>query len=257
MNQLPLARALELVPDGATLGIGGVLLKRKPMRFLAALVEAGRADLVAVTFLGSLDVEMLATAGALAEVRSGYVGFEHLGFAPAFSQAVEAGTVRYVEYSELLFVSGLRAAAAGLPFLPSLGGMGSALPGELGLVEITDPYTGAPVLAVPALAPDVSVIHAEVADRHGNVGQAVSVDFLSDFDLILARASKALIVTVERLVDTLEGPAALFAHEVTAVVEVPGGARPTGVPGAYPADLAPIRRYLAAPSASALLGAIR
>ena len=256
MKQLSLDEAVDLVVDGCALGIGGVLLKRKPMGFLAATARAGRRRLTAVTFLGSLDVELLAGAGAIDEFRGGYVGFEHLGFAPAFSAAVAAGSIRYLEYSEFLFVSGLRAAAAGLPFLPSKGGAGSALIQELGLVDVIDPYTGTPVLAIPAISPDVTVIHAEVADRRGNVGRPQSVDFLSDFDVNLARASRSVVVTAERVVDHIDGPAALFAHEVSAVVELPGGARPTALPGHHPVDLATIRSYLADPSPGTLLESI-
>src|ERR1700710_708371 len=92
-----LEAALGLVPDGALLGIGGALLKRKPVRFLSALVAAGRRDLRVVTFLASLDAELLAAYGCLAELHCGYVGFEQLGFAPAVTAATEAGTGRRFE----------------------------------------------------------------------------------------------------------------------------------------------------------------
>ena len=100
------------MPDGAKLALGGVLLRRKPIAFLAALADAGRRGLRLYSFLASLDVELLVARGAVAEVHAGYVGFEQLGFAPAFGRAVAAGEVSAFEYSELLFVSGLRASVA-------------------------------------------------------------------------------------------------------------------------------------------------
>ncbi|HSG80180.1 MAG TPA: CoA-transferase [Acidimicrobiia bacterium] len=236
------------IPDGSAVGLGGVLLKRKPMAAVAALAAAGRRDLRLFTFLGSVDVEALVAAGAVAEVHGGYVGFEQLGFAPATKAAFEDGSVVFHEYSEFLFVAGLRASLAGLPFMPAKGGAGSDLVGELGIVEIADPYTGTPVLAVPALRPDVTFIHAEASDAAGNVAGPSSPDFLWDFDAAIARAAGRVVVTVEEIVDSVAGRAMLFAHEVDAVVLAPGGAAPSAMPGRHPADLTRLRGYLADPA---------
>lgn len=246
----PLDAALGLVADGALLGVGGALLKRKPVAFLAALGAAGRRDLRAVSFLASLDAELLAAFGALAELHCGYVGFEQLGFAPAVTAATDAGTVRRVDYGELIFAAGLRAALAGLPFLPTRGGTGSDVVRDLGLRTVTCPYSGQVLLAAPAIRPDVTVLHAEAADEEGNVLGPAHADFLFDMDANLARASDRVVVTVERLAERDELVAAnrrtlLFGFEVDAVVVLPGGARPTAVPGSYGPDLAGLERYLA------------
>lgn len=241
--------AAELVPDGARLAVGGVLLRRKPMAFVRALVAAGRRDLRVYSFFGSTDVELLASEGALAEVHAGYVGFEQLGFAPAYGAAVDAGRIRSFEYSEMLFVSGLRASVAGLPFLPTRGAAGSQLVGDLGLRTVADPYSGEELVAVPALRPDVCVIHAEAADERGNVASPSVHDFLFDADATLARASAKVIVTVERIARTDElrgGRALLFSHEVDAVALAPKGAWPTAVPGLYGVDTAAVRAQIAA-----------
>ena len=88
-----LSNAVAMVPERATIGIGGVLLKRKPMALLWALVDAGIRELTVLSFLASLDVELLAAHERLKEVHTGYVGFEQLGFAPAFERAVASGRV--------------------------------------------------------------------------------------------------------------------------------------------------------------------
>lgn len=240
--------AVGLVGDGARLGIGGVLLRRKPIAFLDALADAGCRDLRLYSFLASLDVELLVRRGAVAEVHAGYVGFEQLGFAPAYAAAVADGSVRAVEYSELVFVAGLRASLAGLPFMPTRGATGSDLVPELGLERVSCPYTGESLIAAPALRPDVCVLHAEAADDRGNVLAPATRDFLFDADQTLARASERVVVTVERVVPTREirGRALLFSYEVDAVVEAPRGASPTALPGVYGADLEAIRSYLAA-----------
>lgn len=244
---ISLGAAAGLVRDGARLAVGGVLLRRKPISFLAALALAGRRELRLYSFLASLDVDLLVARGAVAEVHAGYVGFEQLGFAPSFGRAVAAGEVRAFEYSELLFVSGLRASLAGLPFLPTRGARGSDLVEELGLRETTCPYTGEQLIAAPAIRPDVCVIHAEAADVQGNVMAPSTHDFLYDADATLARASTAVVVTTERIVATDEirrRGALLFSFEVDAVVEIPRGAWPTALPGAYGADLGAVRAYL-------------
>lgn len=245
---ISLDEAAGLVGDGARLAVGGILLRRKPIAFLSALADAGRRDLRVYSFLASLDVELLVARGAVAEVHAGYVGFEQLGFAPAFGRAVTAGDVRAFEYSELLFVSGLRASVAGLPFLPTRGARGSDLVDELGLHEVACPYTGERLIAAPAIRPDVCVIHAEAADEHGNVMAPSTHDFLFDADGTLARASETVVVTAEHIVATEElrrGNALLFSFEVDAVVELPQGAWPTALPGVYGADLEAVRAYLA------------
>ena len=256
---ISLADATGLVDDGARLALGGVLLRRKPIAFLAALADAGRRGLRLYSFLASLDVELLVARGAVAEVHAGYVGFEQLGFAPAFGRAVASGEVRAFEYSELLFVSGLRASGAGLPFFPTRGALGSDLVAELGIEEVACPYTGERLLAAPAIRPDVCVIHAEAADEQGNVMAPSAHDFLFDSDATLARAAEKVIVTVERIVPAAEirsGGALLFSFEVDAVVELAHGAWPTAVPGVYGADIDAVRTYLAAAESDADAAAV-
>ena len=149
-----------------------------------ALADAGRRDLRLYSFLASLDVELLVARGAVAEVHAGYVGFEQLGFAPAYGpRPSRTASVRAFEYSELLFVSGLRASLAGLPFLPTRGARGSDLVAELGRRGGRVPVHGrAPARRAGDLRPDVCVLHAEAADEQGNVLAPSAHDFLFDSD---------------------------------------------------------------------------
>ncbi len=246
-----LADALALIDDGALVGSGGSLLKRKPVAFLAALAAAGRRDLRLVSFLASLDAELLAAYGCVRELHCGYIGFEQLGFAPAVDAATVAETITRVDYSEMIFAAGLRASLSGLPFLPTRSGVGSDVIAELNVRTVTCPYTGTELLAAPAIRPDVTVLHAEAADREGNVLGPVHADFLFDMDANLARASERTVVCVERIAEREEVTAAnrrtlLFGFEVDAVVLLPDGARPSALPGCYDADLGAITRYLSA-----------
>jgi glutaconate CoA-transferase subunit A len=232
------------VDDGPLVGIGGVVLRRKPMAILAQLCRDAVAPLRVASFLASIDVEFLAAHERIRELTTGYVGLETLGTTPAWNALVEAGAVTVREYSELMFISGLRASATGLPFLPSRGAAGSDLATDATLHTVTCPYTGETLWAMPALRPDITFLHAEQADALGNIDTPIERDFLWDADATLARASRCVVVGVERIVPTGElSEPTLFAHEVSHVLEVPGGAAPSEVPGAYGADIAGLAAY--------------
>ncbi|MGA0064459.1 MAG: CoA transferase subunit A [Ilumatobacteraceae bacterium] len=241
---ITLADVSDLVDDTMLVGIGGVVLRRKPMAVIARLCRDGVAPLRVASFLASLDVEWLAAHRAIRELTTGYVGLETLGTTPAWNALVEAGEVTVREYSELMFISGLRAAAIGLPFLPSRGAAGSDLAADASLRTVPCPYTGETLWAMPALRPDVTFLHAERADALGNVDAPSERDFLWDADATLARASRRVVVSVEKIVPTeqLRAPT-LFAHEVAHVLEVPRGAAPSEVPGVYGADFTGLAAY--------------
>lgn len=241
---ITLADVSELVDDTMLVGIGGVVLRRKPMAVVARLCLDGVAPLRVASFLASLDIEWLAANRAIRELTTGYVGLETLGTTPAWNALVESGDVTVHEFSELMFISGLRAAGIGLPFLPSRGAAGSDLAADASLHTVTCPYTGETLWAMPALRPDVTFLHAERADEHGNVDAPTERDFLWDADATLARASRRVVVSVEKIVPTeqLRAPT-LFAHEVTHVLEVPRGAAPSEVPGVYGADFTGLTAY--------------
>jgi glutaconate CoA-transferase, subunit A len=231
--------AIASIRDGDTVAIGGAVLSRKPMAAVRALAESGRRDLNLVTFAGSLEVEELLAAGALSSVRSSYVGLGAHGAAPGFTAAVGDDLVEDLEESEWVLLGRLRAAASGVAFVVTRAGLGSDLVARSGLHEVTDPYTGEQLLAVPALRPDVAIIHAWRSDAAGHVQMPWPPDHLADVDLLMARASRRVIVTVEVLADREEIVASardtvLYPFEVGSVVLAPGGARPTAMPPVYP-----------------------
>ena len=208
---ISLDEAVALVPDGASIGTGGVLMTRKPMALLDAIGKA-RRDLTLWTMLGSVDAEVLAAHDALAASNAIYVGFEQLGFAPSYSAAIADGEIDARDWSEFLFMGGLRASIAGLPFLPTRGGRGSDVTTDLNLETVRCPYTGEELAAAPAIRPDVALLHAEVADEQGNIPLPADGDFLFDYDANVARASALVIVSVERIATGDRSEAALRAR---------------------------------------------
>lgn len=248
---LDLDAAADLVADGATAYLGGAVLRRKPMAFCHALAAAGRRDLHVVTFAGSLEVEVLLAGGAVGQLSTAYVGLGHHGLAPRFREAAGAGTrVDHREHSEWTLINRLRAAAMGVPFIPTRGGTGSDIVAALGYAEVVDPYGGARYLAIPPLRPDVAVLHAWRATATGDVQLTWPPEHLWDVDVLAARAADVVIVTVEEVVGE-EVVAAephltrLFGFEVDAVVHAPGGAWPTASPPDQDTDEGAVAAYLA------------
>jgi glutaconate CoA-transferase subunit A len=233
--------ALEPVVDGCVLATGGAGLARKPIAALLALIARGPRNLELVTFVGSLDVELLVAAGCVSAVRSASVSLGPAGRASAFAEGAANGSFEDLEESEWMLLGRLRAAAAGLAFMPTRAAIGSQLLDRARVATVVDPYSGAELLALPPLRPDVALIHAWRADEQGNVQFTWPRDHLWDVDVLLARAARRTIVTVERIVPAADIVASaehtvLHPFDVDVLVEVPGGAAPTSSPPDYGAD---------------------
>ncbi len=233
--------AVALVEDGMRVGFSGAILRGKPVAAAVALARSGRCDLELVTFTGSVEVEVLLAGGALRSVVSSYVGLGPHGQARGFGTAVAAGTIEDREMSEWMLVGGLRAATMGVPFIATRAGLGSQLVADRGLRTVCNPYTDEELLAVPALHLDVAFVHAWRADAEGNVQLPWPPDHLADVDLLVARAARRVVVSVEEIVprEVIEAHperTKLFGFEVDLVVQAPKGAWPGSVPPLYHDD---------------------
>jgi glutaconate CoA-transferase subunit A len=231
--------AAALVADGSTVAFSGAVLRGKPVAAARAL--AGKRDLDLIAFTGSLEVELLLAAGAVRSVTSSYVGLGGHGAARGFGRAVAEGRIDDRELSEWMLVGGLRAATMGIPFLPTRAALGSQLVEERGFRTVVDPYGGEEFLAVPPIRPDVGFVHAWRADEDGNVQFPWPPDHLADADVLVARASRVTVVSVEQIVPrevvTAEPERTrLFGFELDLLVEAPGGARPGSLPPLYAED---------------------
>lgn len=96
---MQLAEAVALIPDGASLAVGGNTFHRAPGAILHELVRQGKRDLTLVKTAGSYDVDLLAGAGLLKQAVVAYVGFETLGLAPRFRKVVESGKTAVQEHT--------------------------------------------------------------------------------------------------------------------------------------------------------------
>ncbi len=249
-KRVSLADAARLVPDDAMVALGGGLSARLPMALVRELIRQGRRGLHLVGSAHSIDVDLLVATGAVRRCEESYVGFEQdLGLAPAYRRAAETGAIEVAESCCATILAQLRAAEMGLPFLPVRGVRGSDIRRlHPEYAEITCPFTGETLVAVPALRPDVALLHAPIGDRYGNL----HLEQPYVLDERFAAASRAVIATVDEIVSTDEVTAAgvtIPAHTVAAVTEVPFGAHPTSCYPRYAYDRAHLREYTAAAAA--------
>ena len=227
------------VPDGAKVALvknaSGV-----PMDLVRALIRRGARGLHLVCVpTGGLAVDLLVGAGCVEAVETSAVTLDEYGQAPAFGRAVRAGSLRLLDATCPAVYAGLQAGEKGLPFMPLRGLLGSDVAGHRADWKVIDNPFGDddPIVCLPAIVPDLSLVHARSADRHGNlyVGDTREV-------LLMAHAARETLATAEAVVDgnLLEDaalrPGVVPDVYVSAVAEAEGGAKPLGLPGGYAAD---------------------
>ena len=250
-KELELAEAIErYVPDGIeSLAVGGMFMHNNPMALVRELIRQKKHIKQLITSPGGcINADLLIGAGLVEEIVTSYVGFEHLGLAPAFRRAAQSGQLRVYELDAHALMQALRAGANDLPFV--------ALPPGLALSDVsrtnptfyktvTDPFTGQPRLVVPALKPQVALVAAQQADKTGNLLFKGSV--FSDRDMLMA--ARVGIVQVESIISTEQLTrqplqVSLPAYYTTAVVMAQFSCHPTACHRYYHYDEDHLKEYL-------------
>ena len=245
-----LADLAALVSDGDIVALGGGLSARLPMALVRELIRQGRTGLHLIGSAHSIDVDLLVAAGAVRRCEESYVGFEQdLGLAPAYRRAAEQGSIEVAESCCATILAQLRAAEMGLPFLPVRGVRGSDIARlHPEYAEITCPFTGERLVAVPALRPDVALLHAPAADRYGNL----HLDQPYVLDERFASAARTVVATADELTSPEDLAAVgitIPGHLVAAVAEVPFGAHPSSCYPRYAYDRDHLTEYVTAAQA--------
>jgi len=236
------------VPDGAAVVLGTALEALIPFAAVHELIRQDRRDLTLIGPISDIAFDQLVAAGCAGRVVASWVGNVQHGSGYGFRRAIEQGIPRPVEvedHSNFTIALGLEAAAMGVPYLPTRTLLGSdILARNPRLRTAPCPFTGQPLVLVPALAPDVAILHVQRADPDGNC-HAWGAPGVS---ATAAKASRAVIVVCEELVD----PAVIRSDPnrtlvpgflVSAVVRLPWGAHPSPVQGHYNRDHAVYREY--------------
>lgn len=243
-----------LVHDGDYFASGGFGCDRIPTAIVHEIVRQRRQDLRFAGHTSTHDFQMLCAGNltgrgrTLAAVDAAYiVGLEARGLSPHARRVMESGDVDCAEWSNFALAIRFRAAAMGVPFLPTRSMLGTDTFRHSAACTITCPFTGEKLVALPALFPDVAAIHVHEADRYGNCrirGTTVA-------DLDLARAARRLIITCERLIPNDEirsdpSRTVIPFFCVDAVCEVPFGSYPCNMPYEYFSDEEHLRAWLEA-----------
>jgi glutaconate CoA-transferase subunit A len=227
---VPLAEAVAaLVRDGDTVALEG-FTHLIPFAAGHEIIRQGRRDLTLVRMTPDLVYDQLIGAGCARRLVFSWAGNPGVGSLHRFRDAVQRGwpaPLEVEEHSHAGMANRYAAGAAGLPFAVLRGYAGTDLARHTATVKpITCPFTGERLTAVPALNPDVGVIHAQRADRAGNV----QLWGITGVQKEVVLASRRTLVTVEEVVDRLDprpGAVLLPGWTITYVAEVPGGAHPS------------------------------
>ena len=227
------------VHDGDTVAIEGFT---HLISFAAAheLIRQRRRDLTLCRLTPDLVADQMIAAGCVRKLVFSWVGNPGAGSLHAFRRAVEQSEqpLELDEYSHFGLVSRFAAGAAGLPFWPLRNYAATDLPRVNGNIrEVTCPFTGDRLAAVPALTPDVAIIHAQRADTNGNAQMWGVLGVQKE----AAFAAERVIVVVEEIVDESVVRAdpnrtVIPGFIVDAVVLEPWGAHPSYAQGYYDRD---------------------
>jgi len=236
---LSLNQAVErFVSNGDTVALEG-FTHLIPTAAAHEIIRQDRKDLTLVRMTPDLVYDLLIGAGCAKKLVFSWGGNPGVGSLHRLRDAVEKQwpqPLEIEEHSHADLANAYVAGASGLPFAVLRAYLGSDVPKVNPMIKFIDcPFTGETLAAVPSVRPDVTVIHAQKADRKGNVLIAGILGVQKE----AALAAKRCIVTVEEIVDDLQAPmnaCVLPTWALTAVCVVPGGARPSYAHGYYERD---------------------
>lgn len=246
MGLLTLAEALRAhVHDGACVALEG-FTHLIPFAAGHELIRQGRKDLHLVRMTPDLVYDQMIGMGCARKLTFSWGGNPGVGSLHRLRDAVEHGwpaPLAIDEHSHAGMAAAYCAGAARLPFGVLRGYLGTDLPGVNPAIRgVACPYTGEVLATVPAINPDVTILHAQRADRRGNVAIHGIVGAARE----AALAARTLVVTVEEIVDELAPAmnAIVLPHwVVAAVAHCPGGAYPSYAQGHYARDNAFYQRW--------------
>jgi glutaconate CoA-transferase subunit A len=202
------------------------------------IIRQGKASLTLARATPDLIYDQMVAAGCARKVIFSYMGNPGVGSLRIVRSAIEAGKLEWEEYSHFGMISRLQAGATGVPFMP----MNPTAAGDLERANpqirtVTDPYTGQPVVVVPALKPDVAIVHVQRCDADGNahiwgiIGEQKEAAF----------AAERVLLTTEEIVDESvirsdPNRTLIPGFIVDAVCHVPHCAHPSYTQGYYDRD---------------------
>ena len=234
---MSLEEAASLVNDGDHVALGGCTMSRTPIAIIWALIRAGRKNLKVSRSIVSTEGDLLFASGAANHIVTSWFSQGIVwGVSKVMRHYTEGKLARFEEWSHMSMGLRYRAGAMGVPFLPTRSMLGSDVGREVAdqVRPTACPFTGEPLLLLPALNPDVALIHVQRADRYGNA----QLDGLQFMDIDIAMAANRVVLTTERLISNDQirrtpDQTRIPFFTVDAVVEVPFGSAPHECYGLY------------------------
>mgnify|MGYP000072462284 CR=1 FL=1 len=233
---MSIEEATSLVNNGDSVAIGGCTASRTPFAMIWALIRAAKSDLKISRSITSTEGDLMFASGISNHILTSWFSQGIVwGISKVMRAYTESNRARFEEWSHMSIGLRYRAGAMGVPFMPMRSMMGSDVAGQLdNLKEMDCPFTGEKMLLVPALNPDVALIHVQRCDAYGNA----QIDGLQFMDIDMAMAANRVILTTERIVSNDQirrspDQTRIPFIAVEAVVEVPFGSAPHECYGMY------------------------
>ena len=244
---MSLTEAIHLIQDGDHVAAGGCHYSRTPMAAIWELIRQKKKDLVYSRSISSTEGDLLLVAEATKHViTSWFSPGVTWGVSRAMRHYTQKKLALYEEWSHMSLGLRYRAGAMGIPFIPTRAMLGSdLLPRLPELKEMECPYTGEKLALVPALNPNVAILHTQRCDPYGNV-QSEGLPFM---DEDIAGASDKVIITTERIISNDQvrrnpDRTSIPFFKVDAVVEVPYGCLPHECYGYYEPNFSHMDYYV-------------
>ena len=245
---ISLEEAGKILGEKKIFSIVGTHSSEAAMSLIRAAIRAGAKDITLIPpTTTSIAGDLWIAAGRLKKLYLSYLGFEFLGFAPAFRKAAQEGTIDIVEADEPFIQLGTQAAAGGRPFNAVQHLYEATDHPKLNpeLKKTIDPFTGKEVYCIPPLKADVFIMHAQAADAYGNAqcwgGNRQEPDKAKAADMVIIQADDIVgtdVISKDPSKSTIPG------IWVDYVVHTPFGAHPTFSPGNYAADEDHLKLYV-------------
>jgi glutaconate CoA-transferase subunit A len=228
----------RFVPDGSSVCLGTALEALIPFAAGHELIRQRRRGLTLVGPISDMLFDQLVAAGCVRRIQAAWVGNVSGGLGHNYRRAVERGIPNPIEvedHSNLTMATALQAGALGAPYIPTRSLLGTGLlDANPSFKQARDPFSGDPVVLIPALTPDVAVLHVQRADVEGHAHCWGTLGITRQ----AALAAKRVIIVAEEIRSReimLSDPGLVLAPalKVAAVVHEPFGAYPSPVQGGY------------------------
>ncbi len=242
MEFIGIKKVPGLIGNNSLLVFSGMQLNRAPMAVVHELIKKDygkKKRYRIVTTPNPIPTDMLIGAGLVSELEFCFIGFKYeYGFVlpKHFRNAIEKRKIKYKETGAFSIMQGLRAGAMGLPFMAVPGFEKSDLSKDY--KRVIDPYTNKEVIVRPSIIPDFAIIHAQAADRKGNI---YIEDPLNEW--LLCKAAKNVIVSVEEIIEPVWKKPDIPYLLVDYIIKSPKGANPCSCYKHYNYDICHIKDF--------------